>query len=262
MRNARVCKESGEEREEEREQESRSSSDEYMQVPRDCHAGKSRLIGSLEAFMRSTKSTEYILYYGVHLTISNKADLDGMEMSSQIICVFVPFILDLSKCKSTLIHGRARSPDKATSRMSKWKARGAVHVLSRKFSGYKKSTRGGFFQVISPCSSSAANRFLQGFIDHIVFVRSVRHDPHGVEAIAGAEDGDGEIRKRVNTSSGGSQSGVSLARSYSVLQRKERQVRSSSGVHLVHKNKEMLGLWRTSITSRSTTDPTLPSRNP
>lgn len=34
----------------EREKERQSSSDEDMQVPRDCHAGKSRLIGSFGSF--------------------------------------------------------------------------------------------------------------------------------------------------------------------------------------------------------------------
>lgn len=143
----------------------------------------------------------------------------------------------------------------------------AVHILSRKFQGTKKHEGWFFFQVINPCSTEAANRFLQGSSTASrVCPRDVRHDPQRQRGLFGShcrreEDGDGEIGKRVKHVLRGLTVGSLPRAIISVLQRKERQARSGSGVRWVHR-KEILGLQRCSITSTSATDPALPSRNP
>lgn len=118
---------------------------------------------------------------------------------------------------------------------------GAVHVLSRKFPGYKKSTRGVLFQVISIHAAVQLRIDSSRVHPPLCVCPGYPTQPTRLGSHCRVEeDADGEIRKRVNTSLGDSQSGFSLARSYSVLQRKERQARSGSGVYLVHKIKRCL----------------------
>lgn len=151
----------------------------------------------------------------------------------------------------------ARGP-KATSRMSKWKAMGGGSSYSLKEIPEYKSARGVFlFQGLSIYAALKPRiDFLQGFVHRIAIVWSIRSMPTWFGSHAEWKTGDGEIGKIVNTSCGDSQS-ESLPRAIiSVLQRKERQARSGSGVHLVHEKK------RCSICSNARSRQALPQTRP
>jgi hypothetical protein len=155
----------------------------------------------------------------------------------------------------------ARGPRKATSRMSgKVESDGGQSMFSQGNSRVQQFTRGVF---LASRSIHAALRPRIGFSTFNLPRRVCPGCPTLLRQLGsycrsrwGRRDG-----KRANTAWGVLPVG-SLPRAIgSVLQRNERQARSGCGVHSVHK-KEILGLKRSSISSRSTAGPASHSRNP
>lgn len=92
----------------------------------------------------------------------------GREMNSQSICVFDPLVVDLSKCKSTMIHGRTK-PKKSNVADVKVESYGRLSIFSQGNSRVQKKHEGWFF------SKSSIHAALKPRIDS-----SKVHRPHRV----------------------------------------------------------------------------------